>query len=544
MSHATRMTPSFAAAAIAVLLVLAAPAVSGALHAQEPRDPAQAAWEAGEHDRARELYAARVAADSADVQALHRLGLLLAWDRQYAAAIPLLERAVALVPTVAARTDLANVLAWSRRYDRAIAVIDDVIRTDPSRDALHARARFLSWSGRHGEAAATYRALLDADPADAEALRGLARVTTWRGDLAGGEALWRRALAAAPEHADAHIGLSQVMRWRGQPRQALEHARAAVRLRPGDRDAEDQLAWAEAAFAPRLAPSISAETDSDDNRLLTVGLAAGAHVEPRIALTLNAYLRRAEGPVPFAAGEASRETWSLLPGVRLELGDGWSVAAAAGVTGRPEQAGGTTGAWRAGITAPPWLPVTGGIAAARSVLDVTADLMGRGTTTEELSGTLSARPAPTLRLDAGAALTRFHGETVNDRMLGRLGLEARAGPWLRLRPRVTAFRFEEQVQEGYFAPDEYVLAELGLGLERYRGAWALTAELAPGAQRIGSAGDFRGAFSARGRAAYGFAPGREVALAVSLSNLGTERFQPGDGGYRYGAVVLSAAWGL
>jgi tetratricopeptide (TPR) repeat protein len=537
----------FVSAFIIAALSLAA---TGPVAAQQPADPAQAAWEADDHARARELYAARVAADSGDVQALHRLGLLLAWDRQYAAAIPLLERLVSLAPYTAPRLDLANVLAWSRSYDRALAVLDDVLRTDPSRDVLHTRARFLSWAGRYAEAGAAYRDLLAADADDAEALRGLARVTTWRGDLVGGEAAWRRALAADPASEDAHMGLSQLLRWRGQLRPALEHARTAVGLRPGDRDILEQLAWAEAAFAPRIAPTFSAETDSDDNRLFTMALAASAHLEPRMALTLNATLRRAEGPTPLAAGELSRETRSVSAGARVEVGAGWALSGAGGVVDRPGTAGtaGTrrtaTGTYRAGIASPAWLPVAVTASAGRSALDVTADLMGRDIVTDDVSLGIGVQLVPAIRLEAGTALTRFRGETTNDRVLARLGLDARAGPLLRLRPRATAFRFEHAVQEGYFAPDEYVLAELGVGVDRYRGGWSLSGEVAPGAQRIGSSGDVLGAFSARARVAYGIAPGREVGIGLSFSNLGVERFQPGAGGYRYQAAVLSMAWGF
>jgi tetratricopeptide (TPR) repeat protein len=537
------MRTSMMTFAVALLVTALSLTTAVPVPAQQPADPAQAAWEADDHARARELYAARVAADSGDVQALHRLGLLLAWDRQYAAAIPLLERLVSLAPYTAPRLDLANVLAWSRSYDRALAVLDDVLRTDPSRDVLHTRARFLSWAGRYAEAGAAYRDLLAADADDAEALRGLARVTTWRGDLVGGEAAWRRALAADPASADAHMGLSQVLRWRGQPRPALEHARTAVGLRPGDRDILEQLAWAEAAFAPRIAPTFSAETDSDDNRLFTMALAASAHLEPRIALTLNATLRRAEGPTPLAAGELSRETRSVLAGARMEIGPGWALSGAGGVADRPGDAG-ATGIYRAGLASPGWLPVAVTASLARNALDVTADLMARDIVTDDVSLGVGIQLVPAIRLEAGTALTRFRGETTNDRVLARLGLDARAGPLLRLRPRATAFRFDRTVQEGYFAPDEYVLAELGVGVDRHRGGWSLSGEVAPGAQRIGSSGDVLGAFSARARVAYGIAPGREVGIGLSFSNLGVERFQPGAGGYRYHAAVLSMAWGF
>lgn len=476
------------------------------LTAQQVADSAAEAWAAGDHPRARTLYTHRVAADSADVQALHRLGLLHAWENELGTAIPLLERVVRLAPSTDARMDLAKVLSWAGRYDAAEAA---------------------------------YHAILHADPASAEALRGLARVTTWRGNLAAGERLWQRVLDVEPDDADAHIGMSQVTRWRGKSRPALEHARAAARLRPGDRDVLEQLAWAEAAFAPRIAPILTAEYDSDDNRLYTAGVTASAHPTPRLALSAHGQFRRAEFAGP---GIATRETRSAIGSARVEVGSGWSVSAGAGAVDRP--VGDVFGILRAGLASPGWLPVSGSASYARNVLDATADLMGRDVTTDDGSLAVAVQIVPAVRIDAGASMTRFNGQTTNDRVLGRLGLDTRVNRWLRLRPRATAFRFDDTVQEGYFAPDEYTLVELGIGVDRYRGSWGISTELAPGAQRIGSAGEFKGALSGRARVGYTIAPGREVGISFSFSNLGIERFQPGAAGYRYQAAVLSAAWGF
>jgi Flp pilus assembly protein TadD len=521
------------------MLALAA-AVTAPLSAQE--DPAAVAWAAGDHAQARTLYTQRVATDSTDVQALHRLGMLLAWEREYARAIPLLERALQIAPSAALKTDLSNVHAWSRSYDRALALIDEVIRETPSREALHQRARFLSWSGRYGAAEQAYAALIESDASDAEALRGRARVTTWRGDLAAGEVLWRRALEAEPDNADAHVGLSQVLRWRGRAREALVHAETAVRLRPDDREVAEQLAWAEAGFAPRIAPVFSAETDSDENRLYTMSLTASFPLTRRVSGTIGGYARQADGPTPPGIDPTPRSL-SATAGVRVEVGDGWMVAGSGGVTDR--SSGDAAATWRGSLASPAWLPLTAAVSGGRTVMDFTADLIGRDVTMDDASLSFAAEPARALRVDGGFSYTRFEGETSNDRLLGRLGLEARPSSWLRIRPRVTAFRFENSVQEGYFAPDEYGLAEIGIGIDRYTsGGWSISAEAAPGAQRIGSAGDVKGALSARARVGYTIAPGREIGLGFTFSELGLERLAPGDAGYRYQAMVLSGSWGF
>jgi tetratricopeptide (TPR) repeat protein len=488
-----------------ILLLLAAPAAA--------QDAADDAWAAGENERARELYAARVAADSGDVPAMHRLGLLLSWNREYADGIRLFDRVLELTPA-----------------DTSVA---------------HARARVLSWSGRLAEAHDAYLGLLERDPNDLEAMRGLARVASWRGDLAAGEQLWRRALAVDPSSAEARLGLSQVLRWRGQPGEALVEAETAARLDPGNRDAQLQLAWAEAAFAPRITPSFSAEFDSDDNRLLTSALGITVFPAHRVAVTATGYLRRAEDG---RAGIEAVNSRAATLGARFDLGAGWSLGGSAGVNDR-DVPGAAPDAkpeaiWSASFASTPWRPVTGTLAYAHGVFDATALLIASDVTTDELAATGAARLTRSVRLEGAAVVTRFQGVERNDRALGRLGLEVAATQWLRFRPRAMGFGFEQDLEEGYFDPDRYLLGELGVGVDRYRGAWSFSGEVAPGAQQVGSEGEVQGALSARARVGYTVGPGREVGIAFSLSNLGIERLDPNGAGYRYSAAVISAAWGF
>ena len=473
------------------------------------QDPADLAWNAGQHDRARELYAQRVAADSSDVRALHRLGLLRGWNGEYAEATQLFDHLLQLTPG-----------------DTAVA---------------HARARVLAWAGRLGAAERAYRDLLAGNPSNPEALRGLARVTSWRGDLSAGEALWRKVVAADPDDVDARIGLSQLLRWRGQSTAALAEAEAAVRLAPDNRDAQEQLAWAEAAFAPRIAPAFSAEFDSDDNELITTSLAATAFIARRVGITASGYVRSAEDDRPTVGSVASRAA-SL--GLRMDAGGGWMVGVAGGVNDRRVPGADVVATYSASLATPTWLPLSGSVGYSRSVLDATALLIERGVTIDGADLVFNAQLTPRVRLETAAVLSRFRGSTDNDRLLARLGLDARANSWLRLRPRIRAFWFEDHVSDGYFNPDFYALGEMGFGIDRYRGAWAFNGEVAPGAQQIGSDGSLKAALSLRARVGYSIGPGRDIGLSFDLSNLGIERFETGATGYRYRAAVISGAWAL
>ena len=491
---------------LVIALALLATLAPTVLRAQ---DPADAAWAAGEHDRARELYAQRVAADSNDVRALHRLALLRSWHNEFASAIHLFDRVLQLNPG-----------------DTAVA---------------HARARTLSWSGRLGAAEDTYRTLLNANPDDAEARRGLARVASWRGDLGTGERLWREVVAADPSDVDARVGLSQLLRWRGQPSQALEEARTAVQLAPQNRDAQQQLAWAEAAFAPRIAPSVSAEFDSDDNQLITTSLSATVYLSHQVALTASGYLRSAEDNRPSIG---NLETRGASLGLRADVGNGWMLGATGGVTDRQVAGADAAATFAASLASPAWLPVSAQLGVSRTVFDATALLIERGVEIDQANLGVTGQLGSNLRLEGGVALARFRGVTENDRLLARLGLDAGVNRWLRLRPRATAFWFENHVEEGYFDPDRYALGELGFGLDRYRGAWAFNAEVAPGVQQIGSDGDLQGALGARLRIGYSLGPGRDVAISFAMSNLGIERLEADQAGYRYQAAVISAGWGF
>lgn len=498
------MRPSFRMVAVAALVLPALlPSIPAA--AQEP-DAAQAAWEAGDHASAKRLYAERLAADSGDVQALHRLGLMLAWERDFAPAVTLLERLVRTAPSDAALLDFARILSWAGRFDDA--------------EAMYRRAA--------------------AGEASGEALRGIAQVRSWSGDLREAERLWRRALDADPRDADAHAGLSQVLRWTGRPREALRHAGTAVRIRPADPGLLEQLAWAEAAYRPRVVPSFTAERDSDRSRLLTAGLTATVHPVRRLAIALHGGVRRAEGPTP--GGDVELETRSASAEIRLEIGDGWTLHARPGVTIRPDEAGGALTTWRAGFASPAWRTLGVGVSAGRGAMDFTADLIRRGITTDDAGLTLAARFSPALRLESAATITRFNGIDTNERILLRGGLEARIARWFRLHPRATAFRFEKRVSEGYFAPDRYALAELGLGYERWFDRWSLAAEVAPGAQQIGSDGRVGGAWGGRIRLGYTLAPGRDLSIGFASSNLGIDRPLAAAADYRHQALTITGAW--
>jgi tetratricopeptide (TPR) repeat protein len=93
------------------------------------QDPADSAWTRGDLAAARRLYAGRLATDSSDVRALHRMGLLLSWDGRYAQGIALFDRLLRVAPENGdAQVDRARALAWARRYGESVAGYEEALQ--------------------------------------------------------------------------------------------------------------------------------------------------------------------------------------------------------------------------------------------------------------------------------------------------------------------------------------------------------------------------------------------------------------------------------
>lgn len=150
-------------------LLTAAPA------AGQARDAADAAWLAGETARATELYAARLAADSTDGVALHRLALVHAWAGRYDESLVLFDRLLRVEPTNGeARVARARVLAWAARFDEAERAWQDMLRTDPGDvAALIGLAQTLRWQARDAAALPVAQRAVDLEPDNTDALTEL-----------------------------------------------------------------------------------------------------------------------------------------------------------------------------------------------------------------------------------------------------------------------------------------------------------------------------------------------------------------------------------
>lgn len=598
-----------ASAAVPVVVLLLLLLVSGSLRAQAVAD---SAWNAGDLERAAELYEARLGADSTDVRALHRLALIRAWNERFDESLRLFDRLLELDPdNLEAMRDRGRVLGWSGDLDAAVdvldrvlsrqrdellalqaratfrgwqgdvsgaladyeriqalspgdrsaglqrarllsfadsldrsaAVYDSLLREDPdNREARLGLARVLSWDGRLDCAEVVYRGLVDDRPTDVEVLGGLARVLSWRGELGASERVWRRALERDPDDVDALLGLARTLRWEGREAAALEPLRRAREAAPGNADVERERGWVDAGLSPRLEPTAVYEGDSDDNRIYTARLRGAVRIVPRLELGIETYGRRARNRTPEP--DLERESAGGLMELALQLEPGWWIGAGGGVTLTEEGTRQTEiPSWRARVSTPRHEAVSAGLRFRREALDLTARLVDRAVVIEELSlSLLVSPPGSGWRIRGSAAPARYEADARNERLAGSLALERQLSSSWTLGVSGRAFGFDEDLNDGYFDPDFYGLAELLVRWERYTESWRFVAEAAPGGQQVGSDGEITGAFRLTGRLGHLFAPGRELSLTGAFSSTGLQSFSTGDADYRYGRVSLGLRW--
>jgi thioredoxin-like negative regulator of GroEL len=525
---------STAARAAAIIVTITWLAVSAAA----AQDPADVAWNQGDHDVARELYSARVAADSSDVRALHRLALLYAWERAFDPAIALFDQLLMVEPdNLEARTDRARVLSWAGRFDESAADYAAVLERRPQlRSARMGLARVLSWSDRLDSAQAVYASLLLDDPDDPEVQQGLARVTAWSGELRDAEAAWERSIELGGDETAARVGLSQTLRWQGRADSALavlDGIPLDERSRP---EYLEERRWVDAALDAGLAPAVTFEIDSDENEMFTVVMRGEHPVVPRFRVGIDMYFRWATWDLGLTE---SRKSWGFAGTARYLIEPGWMLTAQLGVS----NANGTTAPVRpivrAQASTPAREPIGGSLLLRHAPFDYTALLMENGVTFSEAAVNGRARFAKRWSVDGGLSYALFQGSESNRRLAAHVaGTRTITRRWAVV-ARVRSFGFQKDLDDGYFDPDFYLLGEALARWRPLRGPWLVTAEGGPGLEQISSTWDPRATIRLVARAGYEVGPGRSLGLEAVYTNAGLQSFAAGGAGYRYFGITLS-----
>jgi len=571
-------------------------------------EEADAAWRAGDTDRAFRLYEARLRAHPDDGASLHRMALMMAWREEYGRSLDLFARLEAIEPrNLDARVDRARVLAWRGDTDEALSELAEVLDGSPDHPgALEARALFQAWAGRYEESLNSYERLLSISPDNGAARRQQARVLSWAADFDGSREAYEAVLAENPDDVEARLGLAktlayadqleqalgqydrilerdpenrialqgkgrtlawadrlvegervlretvaldeadasswvvlgQILQWQGRNAAAKEALERAVMVAPTNSDARKQLADVKLTLAPLARPSTTYESDSDGNRMLTTSVSAGWHPRPRFELRLDGYHKDVE------QGPLERTVFAGQIGGVFVAAPGWRLSGGVGATRTDAGGDPTYASGRVGVRSPQRGPVSFSFDMSSQVLDETARLADSGVRFTSFGGGVRWKPRAPWRVDGSIGYTFVDGSENNTRLSGSIAASRRVGRYFSLGASLRTFGYDKNLDDGYFDPNFYGIAELPSYWRWSRPSWSLLVEAAPGIQQVMSGGPRT--FSLRGSARVGYriTPSRELSLSYGYSSAGLINFSTGSSDYRYSALILALNWTL
>lgn len=493
-----------------------------------------AAWNAGRYAEARAAYDRVLAADSLNVRANLRVGILLSWAGQLDSAITFVRRA--------RRGDLtdndlqvieARIHAWHGEYDLAVAQYDSVLRRDPAqRDAALGRAVTLSWADRFAEADAAYRTLLARNPADTAALTGRAQVAAWSGDNAAARQRYREALAQDPTNADALTGLAQVDHWEGHDRRALVEVDSALAVAPAHPQARKLRRQVLGAVEPQVEFALVWGRDSDRNETFSEVATLSSVMNDALRGFASVGLFQASDPTTSAtrtAGEAglsyAHDRWHATAalGLRRLAPDGSSTRTEASV--------------RSGLGLRVARRISLGLGYSWAPFDETAGLIAKGLDVGALDASLDAHAGDRLDLSVGGGLAWLSDGNARRSLVAAATVELPRHFFFGGLGRTLDY---DRAGNGYFAPTPFTTFEGRGGWGRDAGAWAVRLSGGLGVQRI-SGGDAQSEWHTELRAARRWGTANEVAIFGSATNSAAASTT---GAYRYGTAGVSVRLGV
>ena len=472
---------------------------------------ADSAFARGEHDIARRLFAARLAADSTDTMALLRL---------------------------------ATIAGWNGRHETGLAIYDRLLRLAPDdRDVQVARARTLAALGRFDQGMAIVDSLYRAHPGDVSVLQGRARFAGWTGDLITGERLLRAALAMDGANTDTRVQLAQTLGWQGRAVAAWDIIRPAHLAGSPDQEVHDQHDRVARIVRPHARSLFGYEDDSDGNAITSLVMSTGWRAARALDVQADAWLRDAALDAAAASATARGATATIT----LHLEPGWSIAARLGASASGDRITDSAARPTFGITlgTPRRRRTMVSLSARRSAFDFTAPQVRNDIVTDEIAATLDVRAGRDWTFASAAGWTQFDVRSTGQSNR-RIALSAQARRRLpepfALAFGLRSFGFDVDVDGGYFDPDLYGVLDVTLTGLREGSHWTFEGELAPGIQQIGSNGKVAAALRAWTALSYAVRPGRRIGLRTTYANAGLQQLSGAGSGYTYVSVLLDLAW--
>lgn len=351
------------------------------------------------------------------------------------------------------RLGLALALSWAGDFDAARREYELWLEDFPyDAEAQLGRARVLSWMNQNAAAERAYASVVWGAPANLEAQRNFARVQSWRSRNRAAQRRLAEQVRLYPEDVEARFLLAQSQTWLGRPDQAMRNLDHVLERQPNHINALQMQDDLRQQLRPSAALRYEEARQSDDLVIRTLHMEGG--------WTFNTGLSRL-GPrfvvqhLDPETGDASTTT-GLGAQWRHRFHDalawsGWASLDRLDVVD-DEHLQWTYDTW---VTFWPHDALRFDVGSNRTTLDNLPSLRHNIVATYANLG-VDVVPNELWRL-----VTRFNWGNYSDgnqRSWGQLVVERR----LLSNPRIvagitsTAFRFDEQLQSGYFNPSRYV----------------------------------------------------------------------------------------
>lgn len=495
--------------ALALLLLSAIPFATRA-SGQTLALQADSAWTRGDHRLAEQLYRTHLAEQPADATALQRLAILALRRSAFDECDSLLRRLIDLAPHDGdAHITRARLLAARGDLERGREIVDSILAVRPD---------------------------------DVTAIQALAQFRSWNADRQGAEASWRRALSLDPANLDSRLGLARTLRQQGR-HAAARHVLHNVSVDSTYADLLDELDWIALALDPRAATSFVYEDDSDGNAIATLVMSAALRPAPRLEVRADAYTRDAE--LTTASTRAHKARGGNVT-VWTQLEPGWAFHASGGAAASDAPDATTLASWSVGVTTPARNRIAGTASFGETPFDATAVTAANRVSLREfaIEGRWTASRDWLVRAEAGAArfASRASGAE-NHRWRAQAEVVRRIDDVFGLALAGRTFGFEQDTNDGYFDPNQYIVGEISGRLRRESRHWVVESELTPGIERITSAGTAAGSLRAGAGLTYLLRPGRHVRLNFVYANSGIQQIsETGGGDYRYASVGIGILW--
>ena len=393
-----------------------------------------------------------------------------------------------------------------------------------------------------------FRRYVALEPSDPWGYMALAEMLARTGRYGESLRCYDDALRLAPRERDAVIGRARTLARARRAGAAIAAYKGWLAAHPTDAEARHELAAAQVAAAPAIAPLFGGSHDSDGNATLRLGGTAelGASGPTRLGLRATREQVR-DGVTTIGLDELTLRAGARAGGALQIDADGGAtrVDAAGGAAATLTPTGQLRARWRDPMGGP-----AVDLRARRNVIDASPLLVMNRVVRTEIGAIVELPVASRLKLRGiGRTAALSSSFDMNHRTTFAGVAAVAVTPSLEVSGQIHEIRYSRPSSAGYFAPRLIQIAQAGsyIELETAR-SLVLAFDLGVGVQRVAqqgaAVGPWRRALRLYSLVAVPLAPGRELRLELEGDDSGVATESATTAQWRYISMQLSLRFAL